>query len=114
MFRGWGWHQVLKRRLSGNDSITVLDQGPIYRLVFMREFGPEFTNSNVYTRWRNSMLNQWAATLHIVIWLDAPDAVLFQRINSRTEEHRVKECLNKTCANFSDVTEPLMSRLSGK
>jgi len=85
-----GWHQVLKHYVPGNDSVTVLDQGPIFRLALLREFGPEFTNSDVYTRWWNDMLNQWAATLHLVIWLDAPDAVLLQRLNSRTELHRVK------------------------
>ena len=85
-----GWHQVLKHYVRGNDSVTVLDQGPIYRLALLREFGPEFTNSDVYNNWWNSMPNQWAATLHLVIWLDAPDAVLFQRLNSRTEEHRIK------------------------
>lgn len=85
-----GWHQLLKDYVPRNDSVTVLDHGPIFRLALLRGFGPEFTNSDVYTRWWNSMLNQWAATLQLVIWLDAPDAVLFQRINSRTELHRVK------------------------
>ena len=85
-----GWHRVLKHYVPGNGSITVLDQGPIFRLALLREFGPEFTNSEVFNKWWNSMLNQWAATLHLVIWLDAPDAVLFQRINSRTELHRLK------------------------
>ncbi len=85
-----GWHQVLKHYVPRHDSVTVLDQGPIFRLALLREFGPEFTNSDVYTKWWNSMLNQWATTLHLVIWLDAPDSVLLQRLNSRTEEHRVK------------------------
>ncbi len=85
-----GWHQVLERHVPGNDSVTVLDQGPIFRLALLREFGPEFTNSDVYTKWWNNMLNQWVATLHLGIWLDAPDAVLLQRLNSRSELHRVK------------------------
>jgi shikimate kinase len=85
-----GWHQVLKHRAPRNDSVTVLDQGPIFRLALLREFGPELTHGDVYIKWWNNMLNQWAATLQLVIWLDAPDAVLFQRVNSRTELHRVK------------------------
>lgn len=85
-----GWHQVLKGLAPDNDSVTVFDHGPIHRLMLLREFGPEFTKSDVYIKWWNNMLNQWAATLHLVIWLDAPDAVLLQRLNSRTELHRVK------------------------
>ena len=85
-----GWRQVLERRAPDKDSVTVLDHGPIYRLALLREFGPEFTNSDVYTRWWSSMLDQWAAVLRLVIWLDAPDTVLLQRVNARSELHRVK------------------------
>ena len=36
------------------------------------------------------MFKQWASTLNMVIWLDAPDPVLEQRINSRDQRHSVK------------------------
>ena len=36
------------------------------------------------------MFKQWASTLDAVIWLDAPDSVLDQRINSRDQRHSVK------------------------
>jgi shikimate kinase len=36
------------------------------------------------------MFRQWASTVDIVIWLDAPDPILEQRINSRNQRHAVK------------------------
>lgn len=36
------------------------------------------------------MFNQWASTVDIVIWLDAPDPILEKRLNSRNQRHAVK------------------------
>ena len=85
------WHRVLGRPASNHDTLTVLDHGPIFKLVLLREFGPEITKSQVYEQWWNGALDQWAGTLDMVIWLDAPDEILMQRIQSRDRWHRAKE-----------------------
>lgn len=85
-----GWHQILMRYGLDNELVTVLDHGAIYRLALLREFGPEVTKSHTYISWWTNMLNQWAATLGVVIWLDAPDAILIERVNSRSIDHRIK------------------------
>jgi len=36
------------------------------------------------------VLDQWARTLDMIIWLDAPDSVLMERINNRAQRHHVK------------------------
>jgi len=86
------WYHVLKRQVSNNDidMVTVLDHGPIYRLALLREFGPEITKSKLYQRWWDTVLKQWAAIMDIVVWLDAPDAVLLERINTRNRWHIIK------------------------
>jgi broad-specificity NMP kinase len=71
--------------------VTILDHGPIYRLAFLREFGPEITESPRYKKWWASLLNQWIATIDIVIWLDAPNDVLWERIRARDGWHTIKE-----------------------
>jgi adenylate kinase family enzyme len=76
---------------SNNDMVTLLDHGPIYRLAFLREFGPEITTSELYERWWASLLDQWIATLDVVIWLDAPNEVLLERIRARDRSHTIKE-----------------------
>ena len=84
------WHQILAGQSASNDSITVLDHGPIFRLAMLQEFGPEIVKSQLYERWHNTMLKEWAATLDLVIWLDAPDAILWERIQNRNCRHKVK------------------------
>lgn len=85
-----GWHQVLNRQPTSNDSVTVLDHGPIFRLALLREFGPEITQSQRFEEWWGRMFNLWATTLDIVIWLDAPDVILKERIQIRSQWHRAK------------------------
>ena len=82
---------VLGQQASNNDVVTILDHGPIYRLAFLRALGPEITTSQLYKRWWANLLNQWTATLDIVIWLDAPNAVLLERIRARDSWHTIKE-----------------------
>jgi thymidylate kinase len=36
------------------------------------------------------MFEQWAFTLDIVIWLNAPENILVERINARHQRHAVK------------------------
>ena len=36
------------------------------------------------------MFKQWAFTLDVVIWLDAPATVLVERINARDKRHAVR------------------------
>lgn len=82
---------VLARRLSNNGTVSILDHGPIYRLAFLRALGPEITESRSYKRWWNSLFDQWIAILDMIIWLDAPNAILLERIRARDSWHTIKE-----------------------
>ncbi len=82
---------ALGKQAPDNDMVTLLDHGPIYRLAFLREFGPEITASQIYKRWWTRLLTQWIAALDIVIWLDAPDDILLERIRARDQIHSIKE-----------------------
>jgi shikimate kinase len=84
-----GWHQsLLERNLS--DVVVIFDHGPIYRLALLREFGPNLTRSARFHGWWDMEVRQWASMLNLVIWLDAPNAILLQRINGRADNHRMK------------------------
>lgn len=82
---------VLGQQEPNDDAITILDHGPIYRLAFLREFGPELTESQRYKRWWASLLDQWIATIDIIVWLDAPNDILWERIRVRDRWHPMKE-----------------------
>lgn len=89
---------VLRQQVLNNDRVTILDHGPIYRLAFLRALGPEITTSQSYKSWWTTLLNQWITTLDILIWLDAPNAVLLKRIRTRDSKHTIKEkCEQEAC-----------------
>ena len=84
------WPRVLRRQASNNDTVILLDQGPVFRLATLHAFGPDRLKSPGFDRWWDSMFKQWAFTLDVVIWLDAPATVLVERINARDKRHAVR------------------------
>jgi len=110
------WHHLLSRQGANKNTVTVFDHGPIFRLVKLSEFGSEITKSQVYHRWCESVFDQWAASLDMVIWLDAPVAILVERIHARNEWHRVKEKSDqeayKILARFRRSFEQIIAQLA--
>jgi shikimate kinase len=86
-----GWHHVLGRQVSNDGTVIVLDQGPVFMLAKLHSFGPESLKSSSAEKWWSGTYNQWAATLDMVIWFDASDTLLLERIRARNCWHRVKE-----------------------
>lgn len=95
-----GWPKVLKQEAGTGDVTVLLDHGPVFKLATLHEFGPEKLKTAGFDTWRNSMFKQWASTLDFVIWLDAPDPVLANRINSRDQRHSVKGKAESEAAHF--------------
>ena len=85
-----GWHRVLRQQVSNNGTVVFLDHGPVFKLATLLAFGPDKLRSQDFEKWWHSMFEQWASTLNMVIWLDAPDALLVERINTRSQRHAVK------------------------
>lgn len=84
------WPEFLSRPSGRSQSIQLLDLGPIYRLAFLQEFGPPLTREPRFAHWCSETLRRWHTVLDLVIWLDAPNAVLLERINTREKDHLVK------------------------
>lgn len=85
-----GWPHVLGQQADQGGTAILLDHGPIFKLATLNAFGPEYLKTERIEAWWNNMFKQWASTVDIVIWLDAPDAILEKRINSRSQRHAVK------------------------
>lgn len=85
-----GMRPVFRRR-SQTVGVTVVDQGPIFELTHLRAFGPARLTRNMASRWWRTMFRQWAPLFRLVIWLDAPDAVLLPRIRGRAQAHVIKQ-----------------------
>ncbi len=85
------WHEPA-RRLSANDGrLVIMDQGPVFRLAFLQAFGCAITGSSAFRDWWERSCAQWMETLKVVIWLDAPDALLIERVRERDLSHAIKK-----------------------
>ena len=84
-----GWTRVLKR-MPSNNKIVLLDQGPVFRMATLHEFGPALFKGEESKTWWHHLYKQWASTLDILIFLDTSDAILMERINTRTKKHGIK------------------------
>jgi broad-specificity NMP kinase len=85
-----GWSFVLQREGLKRSQVIVLDQGPVYLMVEMIEFGPEYLKRNDAEDFWQKLYSRWVAALDMIVWLDAEDMVLLQRIQNRTKGHVVK------------------------
>ncbi len=118
-------HQLLGRESSKNYRTLLLDEGTIFALVKLLAFsdsgksnGNGNGRSNHLDAWTQSLLNRWARRLDAVIWLDAPDEVLAERIRSRSKAHRVKDKTDQEIydflARYRDSYERVISELTAR
>jgi shikimate kinase len=80
----------------------LLDEGPVYglcRVLLELGFGTTTGITAPPLVWRRS-LGRWMGELDLVVWLDAPDDVLTQRIRERPKEHRVKQSFDSEAHEF--------------
>ncbi len=84
------WPQFLQKNLVDKAKVILLDHGPIFKLATLNAFGPEKMRLPAFEGWWRKIYSLWAHTLHMVLWLDAPENILIERINSRTQIHAVK------------------------
>jgi len=61
----------------------VFDQGPLYRLARMQTLRGG-------TWWLNA-IHHWSHLIDRVVWLDAPDELLLERVLARDKPHRLKQ-----------------------
>ena len=71
-------------------AVVVFDQGPLYAIVRLAAEGKPFTRRPSFARWRTATLHACRSGIDVVVWLDAPDEVLWRRINERVQAHTTK------------------------
>ncbi len=95
-----GWPVILRKKREDDSKMILLDQGPIFLMTILSEFGPQsLRNPNVQDYW-NSVYEEWAHTLDMVIWLDTSDELLMKRIRTRRDEHMVKGKTDQEIRDF--------------
>jgi broad-specificity NMP kinase len=84
------WHRFLRARREYRGAVTVLDQGPIFALARLLWSRKPITTSRSFRHWIHQMVARWSTELDAIVWLDAPDAVVLERINHRDQLHQAK------------------------
>jgi hypothetical protein len=85
------FYRYLKRG-NDNDGVNALffDEGVVFALAKLRADSFNNVRNEYIERWESGVLDRWAGLIDAIIWLDAPDEMLIERINSRTKPHRMK------------------------
>lgn len=85
------WDRYLRDTApSGPGGLVVLDQGPVFALARLLWGDSSVVSTRRFDAWLDATLRRWAPQLDVVVWLDAPDAVLLPRIDGRAQGHEIK------------------------
>lgn len=107
------WRRELANRSSGT---YLLDHGPVFRLAALAAWGPPMARTPVFRRWWTRTAQAWGRLLDGVVWLDAPDAVLIDRIDARERTHRIQNAEAETAraflARYRDSYDDVLDLLS--
>ena len=99
-----------------DDESIVIDQGPIFLIATLLEFGPQSLRYSTMQGWWDKIFDNWKHALDLVIWLDARDDVLARRIRTREEDHPVKgktdQEIQEFMAQYRQIYGQVMSRFS--
>jgi shikimate kinase len=94
----------------------LLGEGPVYSLCRLHLEGNALPAPNRLTEVWRATLAEWPGALDVVISLDAPDAVLAQRIRRRSKAHEVKHGTDREVYAFlqqyRDSYREVLARLS--
>lgn len=96
-----GWHRRLRRSISNEKKVVILDQGPVFMFYHLLRFGPNNMRLLI-PHWFDQTCQNWADILNMVVRLDAPDTILMNRVRIREKSHGYK--------NYTD--ERVMQSLS--
>jgi deoxyadenosine/deoxycytidine kinase len=105
------WDRYLRRASTGATDVMALDQGPLYTLVRLRAQGRRVVDTPTFQRWWEGTLRRWASELAIVVYLDADDDLLRERIDGRAQPHTAKGASSEVAATFFERYRSLFAEL---
>lgn len=96
------WPRWLSHHSARRAGVTFIDQGPVYALARLRHTEPPVAGTDPSDHWWKATTAEWSRVLDAIVWLDAPDEVLRQRVDRRNQEHEVKNVSTATAVAFID------------
>lgn len=102
-------HRLVHRARDG--CALVFDEGPVYMLARILCFGAEKIETQAFVRWWRRAIAEWAATLDVIVWLDAPPDVLARRIRTRSQWHRFQRADDQALTAFLNSYRAAFARV---
>lgn len=108
-------HTALAREARSGSRAIILDEGPLFSLARLTVFQNADRGHGALTREWRAELTRWTSELDVVVWLDAPDKVLSERIRGRDKQHPVKDGtedeVTEFLGRFRSAYQGLMDRV---
>lgn len=93
--------------------VIILDEGPVFALSWLDVFFSR-NGDRVPASWRRRVIAEWATLLDVVVFIDAADITLANRIRSRQKDHVVKDLPDAEIFGFSDGFRRAFERAIGE
>jgi thymidylate kinase len=114
-----GWPDYLQKKYRRHQ-VIILDQGPIFLIADIHQFDIEKLRSSMADRWWREIFNLWSHTLNMIVWFEAEDEKLLERIRNRDKEHLIKNSSDVEMKAFLNLHRiiyrqviPLLVRVDG-
>jgi thymidylate kinase len=85
---------------AANHRVIILDEGPVFALSWLDVFFAR-NGDRVPAAWRRRVVAEWARLLDVVVFIDASDITLANRIRTREKPHMVKGLPDEEIFGFS-------------
>ena len=109
-------HKLLKREASGNHRAIIFDEGPVYMLSRIQVLGHDALKTDCFEEWWQASVSQWANLVDVIVWLDADDSILAQRLRARNQPYPIKDrtdrSLREFLARYRSAFERVISELT--
>lgn len=109
-------YRALRRRQGQSNEVLIFDEGPVFAMAWLRGFGHETLREQPSAEWWGTTLRDWGSVIDVVVVLDAPDALLAQRIRGRPQDHEVKglpdDEIARWMARFRDALEWVLAEMT--
>jgi hypothetical protein len=94
-----GWPYYLQSKYA-NNQIIALDQGPISLITALHHFDLQELINSLEDSWWREIYQLWSSTLDTIVFFDAADDQLMERIRRREKSHIIKEESDSDISQF--------------
>jgi hypothetical protein len=107
---------VLANEIAARPPAIVLDEGPLFSLGRLSVFQRAHESRTRLGQAWQEQLERWTRLLDVVIWLDAPNPVLAQRIRTRFKPPQVKDdpehAIHEFLSRYRQAYEEIRARVA--